>query len=106
MTAKGCLGFAAHRFLSVADPQQREAEIFNLDGPLRTFRRLTCPTLAVLPEKEEYACLPVAEMAARLRRVTRARPFDTVQIPDADHGFKGRETETTGVIVDWLRKVL
>jgi hypothetical protein len=45
-------------------------------------------------------------MAARLRRVTRARPFDTVQIPDADHGFKGREAETTGVIVDWLRKVL
>lgn len=106
MTAKGCLGFAAHRFLSVADPFQREAEIFNMDGALRTFRRLTCSTLAVLPEKEEFACLPVTEMAARLRRVARARPFDTVLIPDADHGFKGREAETIGVIVDWLNKVL
>lgn len=106
LTAKGCLGFAAHRFLSVADPRQREAEIFNMEGPLHTFRRLTCPTLAVLPEQEEFACLPVPEMAIRLRRAARARPFDTVLIPDADHGFKGREAETTGVILDWLRSVL
>jgi pimeloyl-ACP methyl ester carboxylesterase len=106
MTAKGCLHFAAHRFLSVADPRQPEAEIFNLAGPLRTFRKITCPTLAVLPAQEEFACLPVAEMSARLRAAARARPFDTVLIPDADHGFKGREIETTGVILDWLKSVL
>jgi pimeloyl-ACP methyl ester carboxylesterase len=106
LTAKGCMGFSAHRFLSVADPAQREAEIFNMEGALRTFRRITCPTLAVLPEKEEFACLPVAEMSARLRAVARARPFDTVSIPDADHGFKGREPEATGVILDWLNRIL
>lgn len=105
MKAKGCLGFTARRFLSVADPRQAEAEIFNLDGSLRTFRRLTAPTLAVLPAAEEFACIPVAEMSARLRAAARARPFDTVLIPDADHGFKGRELETTGVILDWLRRV-
>lgn len=106
LTAKGCLNFAAHRFLSVADPVQTEAEIFNLDGPLRTFRKITCPTLAVLPAQEEFACVPVPEMSARLRAASRARPFDTVLIPDANHGFKGREAETTGVILDWLRRVL
>ena len=106
LTAKGCLGFSARRFLSVADPRQAEAEIFHLAGRLRTFRKITCPTLAVLPEKEEFACLPVPEMSARLRAAARARPFDTVVIPDADHGFKGREVETTGVILDWLRCVL
>ena len=106
MAAKGCMGFAAHRFLSVADPAQAEAEIFNMDGKLSTFRRISCPTLAVLPAQEEFACLPVEEMSARLRAVSRARPFDTVLIPDADHGFKGREAETTGVILTWLKQVL
>lgn len=106
MKAKGCLGFTARRFLSVADPRQPEAELFNLEGPLRTFRRITTPTLAVLPAAEEFACLPVPEMSARLRAAARARPFDTVLIPEADHGFKGREVETTGVILDWLKRVL
>ena len=105
LTAKGCMGFAAHRFLSVADPTRPEAEIFNLEGRLRTFRKITCPALAVLPEKEEYACIPVPEMSARLRAAARARPFDTVFIPEADHSFKGREAETIGVILDWLRRV-
>ncbi len=102
LRAKGCMGFAAHRFLSVADPAQPEAEIFNMDGPLRTFRRLLVPTLAVLPEKEEYACLPVPEMATRLRRAARAQPFDVLTIPDADHSFRGHERETTRRILDWV----
>jgi hypothetical protein len=49
---------------------------------------------------------PLLLAAARLRAAARARPFDTVHIPDADHGFKGREVETTGVILDWLKSVL
>ena len=102
MRAKGCLDFSARRFLSVADPRMPEAEIFNMAGPLKTFRAITCPTLAILPEKEEYACLPVPQMAARLRAVSRAKPLDTVIIPEADHSFRGREAETTGVILDWL----
>lgn len=106
MKAKGCLNFTARRFLSVADPVQPEAEIFNLEGPLRTFRRITCPILAVLPEKEEYACIPVPELAARLRAASRAKTFDTILIPEADHGFKGRESETTGVILDWLKPLV
>lgn len=106
LTAKGCMNFSARRFLSVADPAQTEAEIFNMNSPLRTFRKITCPTLAVLPAQEEFACLPVPEMSARLRAVARARPFDTVVIPDANHGFKGHEALTTGVILDWLQRVL
>ena len=29
-----------------------------------------------------------------------------VLIPEADHGFKGRESETTGVILDWLKPIV
>jgi pimeloyl-ACP methyl ester carboxylesterase len=102
LTGKGCLGFSARRFLSVADPRQAEARLFDFAGPLREFRSLTCPVLAVLPEREEYACQPVPDMARRLLERTRSRKFKAVIIPRADHSFHGTERETTRVILDWI----
>lgn len=106
LTGKGCLGFSARRFLSVADPAQLEARLFNMDGPMREFASIRTPTLVVLPAREEYACIPVPEMARRLKAVARAAPFDVEIIPRADHGFKGMEEEATRRILAWLKKVL
>lgn len=103
LSGKGCLGFSARRFLSVADPAQVEARLFNMAGPLREFAAIRAPVLAVLPEREEFACIPVPEMAARLKAVSRARPFEAAIIPRADHGFRGEEAATTRLILRWLR---
>ena len=102
LTGKGCLGFSARRFLSVADPRQIEARLFNFDGPMREFASIRTPALAVLPEREEFACIPVPEMARRLRAVSRAQSFNVEIIPDADHSFHGAEIETTRRILRWL----
>lgn len=99
---RGCLGFSARRFLSVADPRQAEARLFHLDGPMREFRAVTTPTLAVLPEREEFACMPVPEMARRLLERSRARRFKVILVPGADHSFHGVERETTKRILAWL----
>lgn len=99
---RGCLGFSARRFLSVADPRQAEARLFNFEGPMREFRSITTPVLALLPQREEFACIPVPDMAARLLARTRATPFKAAIIPRADHSFHGVERETTRVILDWL----
>ncbi|HMP77241.1 MAG TPA: alpha/beta fold hydrolase [Kiritimatiellia bacterium] len=102
LAGKGCLGFSACRFLSVADPKQVEARLFHMDGPLREFAAIRTPTLAVLPGNEEFACLPVPEMARRLQAVSRAQPFAVEIIPGADHGFHGVEADTTRRILRWL----
>ena len=105
LTEKGCLGFAARRFLSVADPAQVEARLFNFAGPMRAFRSITTPTLAVLPEREEYACAPVPIMAQRLCERSRADAFKAIIIPRADHSFHGVERETTALILDWIARL-
>lgn len=99
-----CHGFTAPRFLSVADPRQLEARLFNFEGPLTEFRALRQPVLALLPEREEYACIPVAAAAERLRRRTRSRSFKAAIIPDADHSFHGTEAKAAQVLLDWLRQ--
>lgn len=99
---RGCLGFSARRLLSVADPKQVEARLFDFEGPMREFRAITTPVLAVLPQREEYACVPVPVMAKRLLERTRANPFKAVIVPRADHSFHGVERETTRIILDWI----
>ncbi|HMO50560.1 MAG TPA: alpha/beta fold hydrolase [Kiritimatiellia bacterium] len=98
-----CMGFTARRFLSAADPTQVEAGLFRLDGPLRTFGKLTLPILAVFPELEQYACIPVAEAADRLRATSRSTRYDHRIIRGADHGFHGRETACVRACLTWLK---
>lgn len=94
-----CKRFTARRFLSVADPDALEAGLFNFGGPLRRFARLRLPVLAVFPAREQYAVLPVAEMARRLRR---ARPDCAVSVvPRADHSFRGAEVRAARLILAW-----
>ncbi len=99
-----CLSFSARRFLSAVEPGQLESELFRLDGPMRVFRKVTLPVLAVFPEKEQYACIPVAEAAARLRAASRSSQFAEAIIPDADHSFHGHEDACTRVGLDWITR--
>lgn len=98
-----CLGFAPRRFLSVADPRQLEARLFNFDGPMRAFRAIRTPVLALFPAREQFACLPVPEMAARLAARTRSRRFRAEIVPGADHSFHGAEALAARLTLDWLR---
>lgn len=104
LRGRGCLGFSARRFLSVADPKQIEARLFDMDGALREFSRIDIPILVALPLREQYACIPIPEMARRLKAVTRAKPFGVELIPRADHSFHGHETEAAQKILRWLKR--
>lgn len=104
MRGKGCLGFSARRFLSVADPRQIEARLFDMEGPLREFSRIKKPVLAVLPLEEQFACIPVPEMAQRLKEKTQSSCFGVELIPRADHSFHGQQAETARRILRWLKK--
>lgn len=101
------MGFSARRFLSIADPRRIEARLFLLDGPLRELASIRVPALAVLPAREEYACIPVPEMARRLAEAMRANPaFEVAIVPQANHGFKGVEREAADAIWSWLARIL
>lgn len=97
------MGFTARRFLSIADPKRIEARLFNFDGPMRELKQIGKPLLVLLPAREEYACLPVKEMARRLKEVGRGKKFDVMIVPRARHNFHPVEEETARRILDWLQ---
>lgn len=97
-----CLNFSARRFISAADPRSLEANLFRLDGDLKIFRKLTLPVLAVFPEEEQYACIPVRSAGEKLRSATRSKHFDALYIPRADHSFRGEEETTVRACLRWL----
>lgn len=101
-----CNHFTAARFLSVADTRQVEARLFNFAGPMREFARIRTPVLALFPEEEENACIPVAEMESILKRKTRARVFRSIIIPGAPHNFRGAERAAVRATLDWLQGVM
>lgn len=96
--------FTAARFLSLADLNHAEANVFRYGGALTQFRRVKCPVLAVFGGDEEFAALPPAEMLAILRQKTQSRDFDDWLIPGADHGFHGCEAELALAVCGWARE--
>lgn len=100
-----CLHFAAHRFLSVADPAQVEAQLFDLGGPMKHYRSLRLPILALLPAEEEYACQPVEKTAEMLREKSRSRNFTSIVLAGANHGFKDCEPAASRAVYTWLASV-
>lgn len=97
-----CAGFSARRFLSIADPAQPEAQLFQYEGPMRLFSQLTLPMLVLFGSREEYACLPMAAMEAKLRAVTSSKVFEFKLVKGGDHGFHGREEAAAGFVVDFI----
>jgi pimeloyl-ACP methyl ester carboxylesterase len=97
-----CNGFSALRFLSVADPKSIEAQLFDFAGPMRHYQRVKIPVLALLPEQEQYACIPIHDMAAILQQKSRSRNFACIIVPRGDHSFKNAEPAASRAAYIWL----
>lgn len=98
-----CNGFTARRFLSCADPSKTEAAVFNYEGSLSHFRRLTLPVLAYFGRDEQFATMPVDEMGAILEARSSSDQF-TYRTVDGDHGFSGVERATVSMTFRWLSR--
>ena len=98
-----CNGFTARRFLSCADPAKTEASIFDYEGRLTHFRKLTLPIFAFFGRDEQFATLPVDDMGAILKAKTAADPFQYRTV-DGDHGFSGAERQVVAMVFTWLKK--
>jgi pimeloyl-ACP methyl ester carboxylesterase len=94
--------FSARRFLSIADRRRPEAAVFDYEGPMRAFRAIEIPVLALFGAREEFAVLPVAGMLDRLAALHPPGRVTTRAIPGADHGFHGRERRVAAVVRDWI----
>lgn len=101
-----CLNFSAQRFLSIADPKNAEAQLFDFAGAMKLYRRVKIPVLVLLPEREQYACMPVPDMAAILLEKSRSAKFDCRIVPLADHSFKNAEPLASRTTYAWLNTLV
>ncbi|MBI5397947.1 DUF1749 domain-containing protein [Candidatus Woesearchaeota archaeon] len=95
--------FSARRYLSIADLQRVESRIFNYNGRLREFSKITVPVFAVFGSKEQYADRPVKEYLDRLQKMTRSKQFDAAIIQGGNHSFTKHESDVAKLVVRWLR---
>ncbi len=68
----------------------------------RHYKSINKPTLVVYGEKDEYAWGNVQRVVDILKK--QQPKFEYKIIPDADHGFHGKEKDLAQTIVTWLKK--
>jgi pimeloyl-ACP methyl ester carboxylesterase len=95
--------FSARRFLSIADPKEIEAGLFDLEnGKLDYFRRVRCPVLVVIAGGDEYETMKPEDMVSLFRIRYRGSKLDTKIMQKADHGFHGIERRVTRIVLRWI----
>ncbi len=94
--------FSARRFLSIADRRRAEAAVFDYEGPMRAFRSLRVPVLAIFGSREEFAVMSVGAMLDRLVALHPPGRVTARLIPRADHGFHGLEPAVAHLAARWI----
>lgn len=79
-------------------------DLFNYhdeEGALTTFSAIRMPLLVMFGGKDEHADRPVAEIQKAFDAHAASTKYMSVIVPDADHGFTGKEQEFVDTIVSW-----
>lgn len=94
------------RFLSLITPQSAE-DIFDYGDsiPLQRFSSIKTPMLVLLGQKDELADRPIKEIKKAFDAHTTSKNYKSVIMPDATHGFDGKEKEVVETIVSWVRMI-
>lgn len=95
---------SAGRFLSTNDISNPEAKIFNYNGRLEEFSRITCPVLAIFGTRDQYEKMDVRECLKRLSNVSSSKRMSTMIIKGANHNFKGKRDMLASLIDKWIKK--
>jgi pimeloyl-ACP methyl ester carboxylesterase len=100
--------WSAHRYVSLYRPGGAE-DVFPYYRPgarWAALRKIRVPVAVIIGGRDEYLDRsPARLVAAFALNATRARSFDGVVIPGAQHGFREHEDALAREIVRWIRRV-
>ena len=97
----------ADRAWSLIAPNTSE-DVFNYgdsEHVLETFSSIQVPTLVVFSGSDEYADRPVGEIQKIFDKMHTAKSYRSVVIPEAAHGFEGKEREFSQALVEWAQNL-
>ncbi len=102
---KWASAYSAERFLSFANPEKPEAKIFNYNGELEAFSKISVPILTVFGSRDRGIVTSLKDYRERLSAKTSSEKFCFKAIEGAGHDFGGKEKQTAGAIFSWLGKL-
>ena len=70
---------------------------------LTSFSRIGLPLLVIFGGADEYFDRPAAKVKEVFDRKTRSRQYQSIIIPDALHGFNGKENDFVDTVIDWIK---
>lgn len=92
------------RFVSLLASNTAE-DVFNYGdnkNVLSVFSRIQKPLLVICSEKDEVADRPIPEIRKAFDAHAQTSNYQSLVIPNADHGFSGKEKEFVSAIVTWV----
>lgn len=95
------------RFLSLFTPHSNE-DVFDYGGEkpeMTYFSMIRKPMLIILGKSDEYTDRPVEDIKNVFDKQTKSPRYQSVIIPDANHGYDGNEKEVATVIVQWIKEI-
>lgn len=96
---------SAGTYINLFADEAKDA-IFNFYKPedtLETFANIQVPTYAVMGRKDDALVISIEDTFARLEKALTNSPKVTTQIlGEANHGYRGHESELAGAVVTWL----
>lgn len=100
------VSLSARRFLSIADPKNPEARLFNYDRPVLTeVRSIKVPILSVFGSREQYATKHVRVLNSILAMNCSSPLSRQIIISGGDHGLRGHEKEACLSIRRWISSI-
>jgi alpha-beta hydrolase superfamily lysophospholipase len=97
---------SAERFLNLAT-EKSEEDVFQyyLKNPQwKEMKSIKIPVLAIIGENDQYATIDVKEILEKYKKVNSLIESEIVK--GADHSFRGKERESVGKIVEWVKSNL
>ncbi len=95
----------AQRFLSLYTPDSVE-EVFSYAQPKknpRVLKSVLLPILSIFAEEDEYADRPAEEIKNWFAQSAKSVKLETVIVPNALHGFQGKEKAVAEAIKLWIK---
>lgn len=105
LTGLDFLPLTPRRWMSLMAEGSAE-DVFNYrdeHGALATFEKITKPVLVMFGGNDEHADRPIADIQKVFDSHAKSNQYRSLIIPDADHGFTGKEKEFVTAIIDWVK---
>jgi pimeloyl-ACP methyl ester carboxylesterase len=69
---------------------------------MKYYSRIIVPLLVILSGKDEHSDRPITEIKNVFDTYSKSKNYKSIIIPDATHGYNGKEDEYVKVITDWI----